>query len=253
MGQDPEVIRREIEETRERMGETVDALGYKTDVKERTKDYVAEKRDAVSGGASSLISKVTGAADSVVSRMPGLSTSSGSSESSSGGPGVVDQTKQVAQRGKGMAQENPLGLGLVGVAAGFVLGLMLPSTKGESERIGPLSDEVKQRAVETGQQALEHGKQIAGEVKEHAADVGQQVLEHGKQAAQEAAQSVKESGADHAQELGETAKDQAQQVAETAKGTVGSGGSESSTTEESDASPGTTSAGPGPSPGSVSF
>jgi hypothetical protein len=36
MGEDPQVIRREIEETRERMTETVDALGYKADVKART-------------------------------------------------------------------------------------------------------------------------------------------------------------------------------------------------------------------------
>ncbi len=251
MGQDPEVIRREIEETRERMGDTVDALGYKTDVKERTKDYVSDKRDAVTGGASSLISKVTDAADSVVARMPGMGPSS-SSTSSSGGTGVVDQTRQVAQRGKGMAQENPLGIGFVGVAAGFVLGLMLPSTKAESEHMGPLSDEVKQRAVETGQQALEHGKQLAGEVKEQAADAGQRVLEDGKQAAQEVAQSVKESGAEHAQELGQTAKEQAAQVADTAKETVGSSGAETSTSNEWDANPGTTSGTTGPSSGNVS-
>jgi len=235
MGQDPEVIRREIDETRERMGDTVDALGYKTDVKERTKDYVSDKRNAVTGGASTLISKVTDAADSVVSRMPGMGTSS-SSTSSSGGTGVVDQTKQVAQRGKGMAHENPLGVGFVGVAAGFVIGLMLPSTKAESERMGPLSDEVKQRAVETGQQALEHGKQLASEVKEQATD-----------AAQEMAQSMKESGAEHAQQLGETAKDQAAQAASTAKDTVGPGGSETTGSTGSMGSTGST----GPSSGTA--
>jgi hypothetical protein len=32
MGQDPSEIREEIDETRARMGETVEALGYKTDV-----------------------------------------------------------------------------------------------------------------------------------------------------------------------------------------------------------------------------
>jgi gas vesicle protein len=237
MGQDPEVIRRGIEETRERMGDTVDALGYKTDVKERTKDYVSDKRSAVTGGASSLISKMTEAADFVVARLPGMDTSS-SPASSSGEPGVVDQTKQLTERGKGMAQENPLGIGFLGVAAGFVLGLMLPSTEVESERMGPLSDEVKQRAMETGQQALEHGKQLAGEVKDQAADVGQQVLEDSKQAVQEVAQSAKEAGAEHAQQLGETAKDQTAQVANAAKDTVGSVGTETPTTDEWDTNPG---------------
>jgi gas vesicle protein len=250
VGQDPEVIRRGIEETRERMGDTVDALGYKTDVKERTKDYVSGKRHAVTGGASSLITKVTEAADFVVSRLPGMDTSS--SPASSGGPGVVDQTKQVAQRGKGMVQENPLGIGFVGVATGFVLGLMLPSTKVESERMGPLSDEVKQRAVETGQQALEHGKQLAAEVKDQATDVGQQVLEDGRQAAQEVAQSMKEAGTEHAQQLGETAKDQAAQVADTAKDTVGSGDTETSPAGEWDANPGPTSVATEPNSGNIS-
>lgn len=32
MGEDPAAIRQEIEQTRERMGDTVDALGYKADV-----------------------------------------------------------------------------------------------------------------------------------------------------------------------------------------------------------------------------
>lgn len=251
MGQDPEVIRQEIEDTRERMGGTVDALGYKADVKERTKDYVSEKRDAVAGGAGSLISKVTDAADSVVSRIPGMSSSSTPSYSSE--PGVMDQTKQVAQRGKGIVQENPLGLGVAGVAAGFLLGLMLPSTKVESEKMGPLSDEVKHRAVETGQQALGHGKELAGEVKEHAADVGQQALEHGKQAAQEAAESMKESGSEHAQDLGDTAKDKAQKVADTAKENVGSSGSEGTSTTDREAPPGTSSYGPGPTPGSGTY
>jgi len=243
------VIRRGIEETRERMGDTVDALGYKTDVKERTKDYVSDKREAVTGGASSLITKVTEAADFVVSRLPGMGTSS--SPASSGGQGVVDQTKQVAQRGKGMVQENPLGIGFVGVATGFVLGLMLPSTEMESERMGPLSDEVKQRAVETGQQALEHGKQLAGEVKDQATDVGQQVVEDGKQAVQEVAQSVKEAGSQHAQQLGETAKDQAAQVADTAKDTVESSDTETPTADTWDADPGRTSGAAEPSAGNV--
>ena len=47
MGEDPQAIRREIEDTRERMGETVDALGYKADVKTRTKEAVSDKVDSI--------------------------------------------------------------------------------------------------------------------------------------------------------------------------------------------------------------
>ncbi len=55
---DPEQIQREIEETREQLGDTVEALAEKTDVKaqakrklEDTKAQVAEKKEALLGKA----------------------------------------------------------------------------------------------------------------------------------------------------------------------------------------------------------
>ena len=42
MGQDPVAIREAIEETRSRMGDTVEALGYKTDVTSRARENVVE-------------------------------------------------------------------------------------------------------------------------------------------------------------------------------------------------------------------
>src|SRR3954468_12687364 len=104
MGQDPSTIRQDIEQTRERMGDTVDALAYKSDVKARTKDSVSGKVDAVK-------TKITGAADTV-----GEATPSGT------------DVKQGAQRAVGIAQENPLGLAIGAVAVGFLAGMLVPST-----------------------------------------------------------------------------------------------------------------------------
>ena len=42
MGEDPDRIRREIEATRNDLGETVDALTYKADVKSRAKESLTE-------------------------------------------------------------------------------------------------------------------------------------------------------------------------------------------------------------------
>ena len=53
MGQDPSQLREELEETRSRVGEEVDAISYKTDVGARVGDYVSDKKDAVT-------SKLTG-------------------------------------------------------------------------------------------------------------------------------------------------------------------------------------------------
>ena len=47
MGQDPREIRQGIEQTRADMGETVEALGYKTDVTGRAKGAVADRVDSV--------------------------------------------------------------------------------------------------------------------------------------------------------------------------------------------------------------
>ena len=44
MGQDPSQIREEIEQTRSEMGDTVDALAHKTDVKSRVKESFATRR-----------------------------------------------------------------------------------------------------------------------------------------------------------------------------------------------------------------
>jgi hypothetical protein len=47
------------------MGETVDALGYKTDVKARTKDSIQDKKESVMGVASSAKERLVGAGQTV--------------------------------------------------------------------------------------------------------------------------------------------------------------------------------------------
>ena len=165
MGEDPGAIREEIEQTRERMGDTVDALAYKADVKSRAKE-------SVSGKVDTLKSKVTGATPD------------------------AGEVKQGARRTVGMAQENPLGLAVGAVAVGFVAGMLIPSTRVEDEKIGPVADQVKQKAAETGQQAVERGKQVAQDV------------------AQSAQETAKESGREQAQAAASDAQQAAQETRE---------------------------------------
>ena len=58
MDQDPSELRSQVEETRARVGDEVDALSYKTDVGARVGDYVGEKKEAVT-------SRVRGATEAV--------------------------------------------------------------------------------------------------------------------------------------------------------------------------------------------
>ena len=183
MGQEPSQIRQEIEETRAGMGETVDALAYKTDVKSRVKESISDKRDQVVG-------QLKGTSDKV-----GDATPDG------------EQLKEGAQRAVGVAQENPLGLALAGVAGGFLAGMLLPSSRIEDERVGPLADQVKETAAETGHEVLERGKEVAGEV-------AGQAVENAKEAGQDALETVKEAGQEQAEGLKDSAKNGAADVAE---------------------------------------
>jgi hypothetical protein len=145
MGEDPEAIRADIERTRAEMGDTVDALGYKADIKSRAKEKLSR------------------------------ATPDG----------------QQMKRAASAAQENPLGLAIGGIAVGFLAGLLVPSTRVEDEKLGPIADQVKDQAKETGQEALDRGKEVA----------------------QQAATTAKEAGREQAGELRDSTQERAQTVA----------------------------------------
>jgi gas vesicle protein len=159
MGEDPNAIRADIERTRAEMGDTVDALGYKADVKSRAKDRISDTKDKLTG-------KVSDAAPD----------------------------GQQVKRAAAVAQENPLGLALGGVAVGFIAGLLVPTSRVEDEKIGPMADQVKDQIKETGQEAVERGKDVA------------------QQAAQSAKETAQEAGQQHADELRDSTQERAQTV-----------------------------------------
>jgi len=169
VGQEPDRIRAEIEATRADMSETVDAIGYKADVKSRAKENLQEKKESIVG----LKDKVVGGASE---RTPDSA-----------------EVKQQAKKAASVAQENPLGLAIGSLAVGFLAGMLIPSTRVEDEKLGEVSDQVLEKAKQTGQEALEHGKQVAQETVETAKETA-------KQSGQEHAQQVKDSAQENVQE-----------------------------------------------------
>jgi len=168
------------------MGDTVDALAYKTDVKTRVKESISDKRER-------LIEQARGTSHKV-----GEATPDG------------QQVKEGARQAVGVAQENPIGLALGGLAAGFLAGMMLPSTRIEDEKVGPIADQVKETAAETGQEALDRGREVASQVAE-------QAVEGAKEVGQDAVQTAKDAGQDQAAGLKDSAKEGAQEVKEQAR------------------------------------
>jgi hypothetical protein len=164
MGEDPDQIRREIEATRSDMGETVDALGYKADVKSRAKDKVTETKDRLTGRVSSATPD-------------------------------TGEVKAGAKRAAGVAQQNPIGLALGSLGAGLIIGMLLPSSRVEDEKLGSLSDDVTEKVKETAQEAVDRGREVAQE------------------AAASAQETVRERGRDHGEQLAASARENAQDVA----------------------------------------
>lgn len=201
MGQEPDEIREQIEETRARMGETVEAIGYKADVKSRAKESIVNTKDRVVG-------RVAGAKDSIVG------SAASAKESVAGAAPDSQQVRQQAERAVSVAQENPIGLAIGAAAVGFLAGMAIPSSRIEDEKLGPIADDLKTKARETGQEVLDRGKQVAQEVGQRAAesvqDAAQQVAQTGKESAQQQGQELASSAKDQAQDLGETAQRQVQ-------------------------------------------
>jgi len=193
MGEDPDRIRREIEATREEMGDTVDALSYKADVKSRARDSIVEKKESAK-------ESLMGTKDSIKSRVVGTTDRVGEATGRVGD--AAPDREQVKQKGRqvvGIAQENPLGLAIGSVAAGFIVGMLVPSSRVEDQKLGPIADDVKEKVKDTGQEALQRGQQVAQE------------------AAQSAQQTVQERGREESQELASSAQQNAQEAASSAR------------------------------------
>lgn len=78
---DPEEIRREIEATRQKLGDTIEALAEKTDLKaqakhkiEETKAYFSEKTDGLLGKKDNLLGKANEASTEGAASAPSQAT-----------------------------------------------------------------------------------------------------------------------------------------------------------------------------------
>jgi gas vesicle protein len=191
MGQDPDEIRQEIEQTRAQMGETVEAIGYKADVPSRAKEAVAGKAESVRSRISNTASRARESVTGTTSRA-GEGVSEAASRVSDATPSGRD-VKRTARRAAGLAQENPLGMAIGAIALGFLAGLAAPTTRVEDEKLGPVADQVKDKVKETGQEAFERGKDVAQQAAQSAVDTAKQ---QGQQQGEELAESARQSADD---------------------------------------------------------
>jgi ElaB/YqjD/DUF883 family membrane-anchored ribosome-binding protein len=177
---DPEAIRAEIDRTRGRLSEDVDVLT------ESVRPSSVAKRTAqrATGRAGRLKESVMGSAHDT--------TSAGADKAHD----VAEGVKSAPDLARRQARGNPLAAGAVALAAGWLVGSLLPASSKErelattaKEKAEPLVDQAKSVAQETAQNLKEPAQQAAQSVKETA----QQGVEHVKGESSSAAQGIKET------------------------------------------------------------
>lgn len=204
--EDPEVLRRQIAETRANLSRDVNALGEAVSPANVAKRQAEKVTDSVKDAGRSLKDKIMGSDDpydsspGVAGRAQLAAQDAGQSVADAAGSArdAVADAPALARR---KTQGNPLAAGLIALGAGWLLGSLLPGT-----------DKERELAVAAKEQAQEHGQPLVEEVKAAA----QQVVEEIRPQAEQAAQDLKSS----AQESVETVKGEAASRAEDVKGSA---------------------------------
>lgn len=184
MTNNPDEIRREIENTRGRLSSDVNALTETVS----PSNVARRQADKVAGVATSVKDRVMGTADDL--------RSSGSDAASTVGhaPGAA------ADKARAKTQGNPLAAGLIALGAGWLLGSMLPASEKEKqaasslkEKAQPLVEEAKSVAQDTAQELKEPAKQAAQNIKDTATEAKDNVAQEGKSTAEDVSSQAQSS------------------------------------------------------------
>ena len=208
--QDPEAIRREIDRTRGRLSEDVDVLAESVRPSsvakrtvQRTTSRAGRLKESVMGSAHDVAGSGSDKAHSVAESAHSVAdTAAGTAHSA-------------ADAARGRTQGNPLAAGAVALAAGWLVGSLLPASQKERQ--------LAVQAKEQAQPLLQEASSVAKEATEHLKEPAQQAAQSVKQTAQEGVEHVKDDGTSAAQDVKETAK----QAAPGTSGTSGSSGTSS--------------------------
>jgi gas vesicle protein len=210
---DPDVIRRQIEDTRRELSYDVDALNEKVNparVVDRrvnaAKGRLSQVKERVMGTAEDTTSSAQGAASEVAGSVQNAASSAAETVQSaaSTAAGAVQQAPDVVIR---QAQGNPLAAGMIAFGVGWLVSSLLPATEKERQ----LAQQAESAVKEHKDALIEPAKQVAQGVGEQLKPAAQQAVEEVKSTAQEAASTVKEEGKSAAQDV----QGQAQQAKET--------------------------------------
>jgi hypothetical protein len=204
---DPDVIRRQIEDTRRELSYDVDALNEKvnparvvdrrvtaakgrmTNLKEKVMGSAHETTSQAQSLASNAAGSVQGAASSAAGSVQGAASSAADSVSSAASTavGAVQQAPDTVIR---QAQGNPLAAGLIAFGVGWLVSSLLPASEKEKQ----LAQQAESAVKEHKDTLLEPAKQAAQEIGDQLKPAAQEAVDSVKTTAQDAATTVTEEG-----------------------------------------------------------
>ncbi|WP_448624879.1 DUF3618 domain-containing protein [Geodermatophilus sp. URMC 64] len=210
---DPDVIRRQIEDTRRELSYDVDALNEKVNparVMDRrvsaAKGRFARAKEKVMGSASDTTSSMQYRAQNAAGSVQGAASSAAESvqNAASSAVSTVQETPDMVVR---QTQGNPLAAGVIAFGVGWLVSSLLPASEKEKQ----LAQQAEQAVRENKDALLAPAKEAAQQMGEQLKPAAQEAAESVKATAQDAAQTVKQEGQAAAQDV----QGQAQQSKDT--------------------------------------
>ena len=211
---DPDVIRRQIEDTRRELSYDVDALNEKVNparVVDRrvtaAKGRLASVKERVMGSAQDTTSSAHGMASNAAGSVQGAASSAAGSVQDAAAT-AADAVQQAPQQIVRQTQGNPMAAGLIAFGVGWLVSSLLPASQKEME----LAQQAESAVREHKDTLLEPAKQAAQEIGEQLKPAAQDAVESVKATAQDAAATVTEQGKSAAEDVKGQAKDSQQKV-----------------------------------------
>ncbi|MCW2702790.1 MAG: hypothetical protein JWQ37_785 [Blastococcus sp.] len=205
---DPEVIRRQIEDTRRELSYDVDALNEKVNPAR----VVDRRVTAAKGRLTSVKEKVMGSAQDTTATAQGMASNAAGSvqtaassaadtvqDAASSAADAVQQAPDAIVR---QTQGNPMAAGLIAFGVGWLVSSLMPASQKEKQ----LAQQAESAVREHKDALLEPAKQAAQEIGEQLKPAAQDAVESVKSTAQDAASTVTEEGKSAAAEVQGTAQ-----------------------------------------------
>src|SRR3954468_3276895 len=213
---DPDVIRRQIEDTRANLSYDVDALNEKVNPTRvvdrrvgRAKSTVTGLKDRVFGAAHETGQHASGTASNVAGNVQGVA-STASENVSNAASTAMDAVQSAPQTIQRQAQGNPLAAGLIA----FGVGWLVSSLRRTGEKEKQLASQAESAVRDHSQPLVDQAKNVAQEIGDNLKPAAQDAVQSVKSTAQDGVETVKSEGQSAAQDV----QGQAQQSRETVQG-----------------------------------